>query len=130
MVSSSSQPDQETPMTDAHLERIEAKLDRVIATQTGHTATLSQHTATLDQHTAKLEEHSQCFDQLDRRLRSVEVTLETTVPQSIKQIAEGHAMLQQQMDGGFAEIKEHIDQRLGPFEEAVRQHSAKLAGLT
>ena len=117
-------------MQDDTFERIEAKLDLVINTQADHTLTLGQHTATLAQHTSTLQDHSQRLKQLDKRTRAVELTLENTVPQAIKQIAEGHAMLQQQMDRGFSDMKKHIDTRLGPFEEAVRQHSAKLNQLT
>ncbi len=138
-------------MQDEQLGRIEAKLDRVIGTQkehseslaqhtatlaqhtetlAQHTETLAQHTETLAQHTTILSDHSQRLERLDTRTSAIELTLENTVPQAIMQIAEGHAMLRQQMDRGFAEIKRHIDARLGPLEETVRQHSVKLNQLT
>jgi hypothetical protein len=66
----------------------------------------------------------------ETRLTSVEISLETTVPYAIKQIAEGHAMLQGSMDRGFDEVKKHIDDRLVPLEETVRQHSATLRTLS
>jgi chromosome segregation ATPase len=129
--------DQERHMSDEHLERIEAKLDRVITTQAEHGLTLDQHTAKLDDHSRRFERWDSRVAGVDRtlgrqdtRLSAVEVSLETTVPQAIKQIAEGHAMLQGSMDRGFAEIKEHIDRRVDPLEEAMRQHSATLKTLT
>ena len=90
-------------MSDEHLERIEAKLDRVISTQTEHGLTLGQHTATL-------EDHSQRLELLDRRLSGVEVALETTVPQSIKQLAdEGMTCILVTHEMRFArEVADHI----------------------
>lgn len=88
-------------MSDEQLVRIEAKIDQVIAS----------------------------LEKQDRRLTAVEVCLETNIPQSIAQIAEGHAMLQESMDRGFAEVKKHLDEQSAPLEETVRQHSAAIKSL-
>ncbi len=93
-------------MSEEQLARIEGKIERVIATQAEHGMTLGQHTAKLDR--------------LDRRVTAVEVTLETTVPHSIKQIAEGHSVLQGSIDRGFAEVMARLDEHVQPIEAASR----------
>ncbi len=62
---------------------------------------------------------------IEGRLARVEGSQEE-LKDAVKQIAEGHTMLQASMDRGFADIKADIDTRIAPIAGAVQRHSAIL----
>ena len=108
------------------LERVDRRVGAVEGTIKRLDTRVGAVEGTLERVDGRIGAVEVTLGRLDTRTAAVEVTLETNIPQAIMQIAEGHAMLQASMDRGFADMKKHIDERLAPFEEAVRQHSAIL----
>jgi hypothetical protein len=85
-------------MSDDQLTRIEEKLDGVVAGQ------------------ASLQTR---MGNVETRMAKVEVTIEG-MRDDIKQIAEGHAAMQEGFTRSTATVIAHVDRKIEPLERAVR----------
>ena len=133
-------------MSEESLARIESKLDGLAAIQTkfgkgleesqakleGRLSTLEAGQAKLEQGQAKLEQGQATLTtgleevqvhliRVDNRLDKLVVTVEV-MRDDIKQIAEGHAAMQAAIARSTKDVIAHIDKRIDPLEEAVREH--------